>query len=117
MKRLIILTVLIFIFSIVPTSFALEGAQSSGARTSSASICTNCYLAGLQVTTNGSADATVTLYDNASAASGTVLAKMVVFGGLQVDYRQWPIPVQAVAGIYAVVSGTDAGYTVEYYEK
>ena len=62
---------------------------------------------GLIVITDGTNAATVTLYDNASAASGTVLAKMVVAGAdSSKELVVGECGVVANNGIYADVSGT-----------
>lgn len=68
---------------------------------------------GIMVYTDGTNNATLTVYDNASAATGDVAMKMVVkgadlIGGL-VD-----LSVETTNGIYADISGTGATYIVYY---
>ena len=67
---------------------------------------------GILIVTNGSNDASVIVYDNASTASGTELFKGTIaaasnFGGGFVYST-------AVKGIYVDVSGTGAAYIVYY---
>ncbi len=90
--------------------------QTSGLKTADAVIkATKAYLHGVKVLTNKSADVTLILYDNASAASGTVLYKTQVVGNTYADLvESFPYPVQAVNGIYADVTGTDAEYIVYF---
>lgn len=61
----------------------------------------------------GSANSSITLYDNASAASGTVLATI---NALANDSVVWSpaIPYVAANGIYADITGTGANATVIY---
>jgi hypothetical protein len=91
-------------------------ATSSGLKTADAAIMAMPgRLMGLQVIP-GSDAATVTLYDHASAASGTVLAKIVVDPTIE-GSRELVISEGGIIcnnGIYADVSGTDAAYIVHY---
>lgn len=70
-------------------------------------------LVGYRVFTDGTNQATLVLYDNASAASGTVLDKLIVAGadlvGGIVD-----VAVEAQNGIYADITGTGASFIVHY---
>lgn len=74
-------------------------------------------LRGLSVIADGTNAATVILYDNASAASGTVLAKVVVDATL--TYADLNLPAAGVIcneGIYLDVSGTGAECVV-YFDR
>jgi hypothetical protein len=91
---------------------------SSGLKTSSAVIMSMPgTLMGLQLIP-GSDLATVTLYDNnAAAASGTVLAKMVLDPTIDAGSRELVIAESGVVcnrGIYMVISGTGAAAIVNY---
>ncbi len=87
---------------------------SSGLQTADAQIYTGRgTLQALTVITDGSNDATVTLYDN-TAASGTVLAKLVVDGTANTGFQSWNFHCRCLNGIYADVSGTGASYIVHY---
>lgn len=71
-------------------------------------------LHGLVVNTDGTNAVTVTVYDNAAAASGTIVAKITVLaadrtGGLV------GIDVGCDNGIFVVISGT-GGTAILYYE-
>lgn len=75
-----------------------------------------CFLRALTVLTNGTNDATVTLHDNATAASGTVLAKAIVAGADFTGHITFPQRgVAASNGIYATLAGTGCECIV-YYE-
>jgi hypothetical protein len=65
------------------------------------------------VNTDGTNAATVTIYDNTSAA-GNILAKFVVPGTSLYGGRNWIRPVGAKIGLYAQISGTGASCIVEY---
>lgn len=70
-------------------------------------------LMGLTVLTDGTNAATVTIYDNASAASGLVLAKLIVPGATSSVAQRLPdFGVVANNGIYASISGTGAACIV-----
>lgn len=82
-------------------------------KTSSAAVAaqaTEFYGAHL---TAGSAAATATLYDNASAGSGTILATLAAAIGTG-DAVQLPADkfIACANGIYATISGTGASLTV-----
>lgn len=72
-------------------------------------------LLGCIVLADGTNAATVTLYDHASAASGTVLAKYVVDATLVAESPALP-PDGIICnnGIYADVTGTGAEFIVYY---
>jgi len=61
----------------------------------------------------GSANATLILYDNASAASGTVLCKLTALANSSVQFTPSQ-PYVASAGIYADIGGTGANATVVF---
>lgn len=64
------------------------------------------------VLTDGTNAATVILYDNASAASGKVLAKVIVPGANRTEHVVFFNPIVAENGVFASVSGTGAEYIV-----
>lgn len=96
--------------------YLTESATSSGLQNADAAIAARpARLLGLQVVGDGTNAATVVVYDNASAASGTVLAKVVVDAGLVEAHPALPIGgVCANKGIYVDVTGTGAEYIVYY---
>lgn len=93
-----------------------EVATSSGLKSSSAVIAARpARLLGLQVLADGTNAATVIIYDNASAASGTILAKVIVDATLTAQDARIPLcGVAANNGIYASISGTGAECIVHY---
>jgi hypothetical protein len=66
----------------------------------------------------GSAASTITVYDNASAASGTVLASLVAAASTSSVSVSFNSPIYSVNGLTVVVAGTAAtgivGYTKSY---
>lgn len=72
-------------------------------------------LLGVALIADGTNAATVILYDNASAASGTVIAKLSV--AALGTYADMNMPNEGIAvnkGIYADVAGTGAAFIVLY---
>lgn len=93
----------------------LEPAYSSGEQGSSGVVSSDpCYLVGVSIHTNGSADAILKIYDHASAASGTVKEHITVKGADYYGGRVHINPIIMDNGIYASISGTSASYIVEY---
>lgn len=105
----------VFLSILIPVLAFGIYAKSSGEKTASAVISAGpCLLTGAMVITDSSNDATLVLYDNASAASGTVLGEFKVAAADFYGGRGWQNPVQCFNGIYASISGTGASYVVEY---
>lgn len=97
--------------SFTPTS------TSSGLQTADAVIsATPAAVHSVTVIGDGTNAATVVIYDNASAASGTVLAKVVVDAGLTFEHITFDLPAEGSKGIYADVTGTGAEYIVHFYK-
>lgn len=91
-------------------------ATSSGRKTADAAIAARpCLLKSAILEGDGTNACTVILYDNASAASGTVLAKLLLqaSGPMYVDFNSND-GILASNGIYADVTGTGAAYVVHF---
>lgn len=90
-------------------------AQSSGLLTAAATtlVTGKSVVSGLAVITDGTNTATVTVYDN-TAASGTVIAKMLVPG--TVGGREYTIDaaVRADRGVHVTIAGTGAAAIVYF---
>ena len=115
MKKLF--TIILFILLSASAAFAQNHIISSGLTTSSAAIVASpCLFHGVEIITDGSNAATVTVYDNASAASGTVVFKGTVAGASNFGGAMFPNPVEMFNGIYVGVSGTGAAY-IPYWKK
>lgn len=73
------------------------------------------YLHGVMLISDGTNTASLIIYDNATAASGLVLAKIAIpattAGPTYVTFNN---PVSANKGIFADVTGTGAAYIVYY---
>ena len=71
---------------------------------------------GIQIVAGTTASATVTIYDSAGGASGSILEKLIVRAGdprLNERYR----PIMARKGIFVVATGTGMSGTVFYGPK
>ncbi len=71
-------------------------------------------LTAVTISADGTNAATVLLYDNASAASGNLLAKVVVDAGLTYEALCFDAPIDALNGIYLDITGTGAECIVYY---
>lgn len=89
-------------------------ANSSGLKTANAAIATrNCRLLGVTLIPAAAASSVV-IYDNTSAASGTVLAKLGAVANGESVQIWFEDGVEALNGLYAVISGASAEYIVHY---
>ena len=90
-----------------------HGLTSSGKITTSTSAVWAMpgTLCEVDVSPPDSGIAVVTLYDNPSAASGTVLALLEIASGTT-SANEWVGPVVANKGIYAAVTGVTTGVEV-----
>lgn len=92
---------------------ALNKVVSSGLLSASGAIsAVPCGLAGASCYTNGAAAATLTIYDNPSAGSGTVLAQLAVPAANLGAQIMFPANIKAATGVYAVLSGAGASFIV-----
>ena len=71
-------------------------------------------LNALTVVSDGTAAATVTLYDSATAPTGRVLAKLAIGGAAGSGFQSWNLAVRHLNGIYADLTGAGAGFIVYY---
>lgn len=93
---------------------------SSGRKTSDAAICGRpCVVKSLILEGDGTNAASVILYDNATAASGTVLAKLLLSASSDscIVFDGGPEGIECSNGIYADVAGTGAAYIVHFALK
>lgn len=89
-------------------------ATSSGLKAASTAILASPgRLKGLFVGADGTNAATAIIYDNPSAASGTVLCKIIVDAGATAEIADH-MDVVANRGIYLALSGTGAEAVVHY---
>ena len=110
MKRFLLLVSFVLIMFSVAFGAVTK---STGTLTSSTSVATVAgQLTGVLVLTDGTNAATITLYDNKSTSSGTVLFTATVPGTAYFGGATWEIPVRFTNGVYATISGTGASYIV-----
>lgn len=77
-------------------------------------LASSGYLCSVIVEGDGTNAASVIIYDNASAASGTILAKILVDAGLVYESYTPSAPIVAKNGIYADVTGTGCAVIVHF---
>jgi hypothetical protein len=119
MKKLIpiILVLLAVVFVGQAFAEAIPSCQSSGEQAADATIVSgNAYMYGAYVITDGSNDATISVFDN-TAASGTTIFEMTVLGGDNYGGKNWNPPVKCNTGITVDVTGTGASYIIEYQKR
>jgi hypothetical protein len=88
---------------------------SSGLKTEAAALFAGRNrINAVTLLTDGTNAGTVIVYDNATAASGTVLAKVRCTGAELIQHVIFENPVIAQNGIYADVTGTGAEYIVYF---
>lgn len=72
-----------------------------------------CYITGVNIIPAAAAS-TIVIYDNASAASGTVVAKVTAVANGESVLHQFDSPIECLKGAYADVTGASAGFIVYY---
>jgi len=93
----------------------MASSRSSGLKTVDAVIQTGRNrINAITLLGDGTNAASVIVYDNPSAASGVVLAKVTALAATRFTHVLFENPVVAEDGIYADVSGTGAEYIVYY---
>lgn len=93
----------------------MQPSQSSGLKSADGVICDRpCILHSVQVVADGTNAATAILYDNASAASGTVVAKIITDATLTYDDFTPSNGVQCNKGLYLDLGGTGCEVIVHF---
>lgn len=88
---------------------------SSGLKTSDAAIVARpCRIHAVTVISDGTNAATAIIYDNASAASGNVVAKVVCAGATRTQVITSEDGIECSNGAYLDIGGTDAETIVHY---
>ena len=72
------------------------------------------FLNSVALTGDGTNAATAIVYDNASVASGKILASLRVLAGGETVHQEFTYPVRADEGITVIVTGIGAVATVAY---
>ena len=93
---------------------SMETSTTSGLRTADAAITTRPAKLQTIMLIDGGAGATLTVYDNASAASGNVLFKGFVGAGSSSETFHLTTAVEANKGLFADVAGAGAAYIIHY---
>lgn len=88
---------------------------STGLLAASAAVhARSAVLTSLIAEGDGTNVATVIVYNNPSAASGTILAKAIVPSGTRTIHLTFDSPIVGNLGLYVAISGTGAGAIVHY---
>ncbi len=112
-KSVVLLSILFILFTVSLSSGESDKCYPSGLKTSdSAVVSTAVLFCGIEIITDGTNAATVVVYDNASAASGTEMFKGTVAGAS--NFGGGFVYAPASKGIYVDVTGTGAAYIVYY---
>jgi hypothetical protein len=120
MKKIILAVVLLF--ALMGVVYAdPPSCVSSGLKTSDAQIMTRDgdswrYLCGVELIPGASADATLILYDNTSAAGDVLVSLKADMGNAIAGFAPTAFSILVYTGIYADVGGADAGYIIWYRE-
>lgn len=115
MFKKVALIVVLSLFCILSTVSAREASQSSGLKTSDAAVLESAgYLTGVLILADGTNEAIVVIYDNASAASGNIIFKGIVAAGKKFGGGLFSSQIRFKNGCYVDVSGTNAAYIVYY---
>ena len=92
--------------------------KSSGRQTGDAAVlAAPGELHGVLLEGDGTNAVTLIVYDNASAASGTILCKVLLDAGLTQEIFVPMRGIEAVNGLYCDVTGTGAAYIVYYKQS
>jgi len=93
----------------------MASSRSSGLKTTDTAIATGRNrINAITLLADGVNAANVIIYDNASSASGTVLAKVKIATGSVIQHVIFENPVITEEGIFADVTGTGAEYIVYF---
>lgn len=115
-RSIVFLAVIAFVILSFSAAFAQE-AQSSGQQTTDKLIYTGpCRLSAILVMADGTNAATVTVYDNTSAAGKVIYSGGAPAGAYNGGWI-YQIPVEMRTGIYVDVTGTNASYSIEYIHR
>ncbi len=114
MKRklaLIVFSVLI----VFATAYGQVGLRTTGLLTADTAVLAKAgYFYGIEVITNGVDDSTVIVYDNASAATGTVIFKAKVAAASNFGGGIFNIPIEVKNGIYVDITSVSPNFIVYY---
>ena len=116
-KSKLILVALLIVFFTGGMAFAMSLTSSGEVTSSSAVVAQKCLFGGILILTDGTNDATIIAYDNASAASGDKIWEAKITGVDNYGGGILPHPIRCTNGIYVTVSGTGASCIVFYSLK
>ena len=117
MKKLFGFMLIILLLATIFTSdlYAQMTIKSSDVKVANAAVLARPgHFYGIEVITNGTDAVAVVVYDNASAAAGTVLFQGTVSGTSNFGGVLYVNPVEAMRGIYVTITGDGGSYIVYY---
>lgn len=112
--------ILVFLILSTPLSaFAGFGQVNNSGQLSSSQLVYTGYagLTSVLVTTDGTNNATVTVYDNTSGTGTIAAGPFVVLGPTYFGGGTWENPVPCGTGIYVTISGTNAKAILNYIKN
>lgn len=92
----------------------MRTSTSSGSLAASAAVAARPALVTAITLIPAAAACTLTIYDNASAASGTVLAELALLANAKSETIAFNLPIEADKGVYASLSGSGAAAIVHF---
>jgi len=117
-KFIVMMVVLLFGASAYGADYCISsGTKAVAGGNVAISTEAGAKLCGVIITTNGTNDATIEVWDNASAASGTALFNMTV---VSADLRGggiFPYPIASANGLFLDFNGCTACSVVVYYRE
>jgi len=119
MKRLFVVVMLLVLLVVSPTFAGDDKYSTSGEQTATASVLSRPgYFIGIMVATDATNAVTVSIFDNATAATGTELIPTTVITTSATDRAQivlLPFGVKFENGIYVeITTNGTVGYVVYY---
>lgn len=114
-KKICLIFCILFLFASICAAGGFQPAKTSFVQIADGVITAKSgYITGVYIISDGTNDATLILYDNASAASGNKIITMCARAAMPFAGNTWTFPVIFFNGIYADVTGTNASYVVEF---
>ena len=89
--------------------------KSSGIQAAAGAIVAHeCFFCGYSIVTDAEDDVLLTVYDNASAASGTVVGYAKCSDESLTVHEMFPYPIWCANGIYADLDAAEGDYIIYY---
>jgi len=118
MKKKLLIVLLFLLLFVSLGDAQTRGLRTSGVKAADAVIlAVRGYFHGIEIITDGTNNASVIVYDNASTASGTVIFQGTILGANNFGGVIFIDPVEMFNGIYIDMTGTGMSFIVYYRVK